>query len=250
MRLFKRISITIWCWILPFIFNTFLFGQDTNSIHQQISDVLSNAYQVYGPDEMLENGRLYIPDHPKAKGNPYLLDSEWMFTKLIVARDIFDSVQIKYNVNHEQIILKKGNLKQESHIPIILNNNFIDSFSAGDRYFVNLKTMPNIDDLNGFGELIYKGRIIFFIKHHKEFLTQYSQSNPYGVYSKLNSDYYIINNGKLTPLNTKGAFLKYFEPQKKEIKKYIRQNKIRYHKATSPQLNELIKYCDEISHSK
>ena len=225
-------------------------GQDINTIQQQISNVLSNANQVYGPDEMLENGRLYIPDHPKAKGNPYLSDTEWMFTKLIVAGDIFDGVLIKYNVNHEQIILKKENSKQESHIPIILNNNFIDAFSAGDRYFVNLKSMPFIDELSGFGELIYKERIIFFIKHHKEFLNQFSQSNPYGAYSKLNSDYYILNNGNLTRLNTKGAFLKYFEPHKKEIEKYIRQHKIRYRKATSPQLFELIKYCDEISHSE
>lgn len=252
MRLFKHISIHTWCWLLPFIFicNTILLGQDTNTIQQQISDVLSNANQVYGPDEMLENGRLYVPDHPKAQGNPYLIDTEWMFTKLIVAGDIFDDVQIKYNVNHEQIILKKGNLKQESHIPIILNNNFIDSFNAGDQYFVNLKSMPFIDELSGFGELIYKGRIIFFIKYHKEFLTQYSQSNQYGAYSKLNSDYYLLDNEKLTPLNTKGAFLKYFEPHKKVIKKYIRQNKIRYNKATSSQLYELIKYCDEISYSE
>ena len=252
MRFFKHISITIWCLLLPFVFisNTSLFGQDTNTIQQQISDVLSNANQVYGPDEMLENGRLYIPDHPKAKGNPYLLDAEWMLTKLIVAGDIFDSILIKYNVSHEQIILKKGDAKQESHIPIILNNNFIDSFNAGERYFVNLKSMLNIDDLNGFVEFIYEGKVVFFIKHHKDFLTQYSQSNPYGAYSKLNSDYYIVVKGKLNSLNTKAAFLKYFEPQKKEIKKYFRQHKIRYHKATSSQLNELIKYCDEISYSE
>lgn len=241
------VNILLLLFLTLFISNPILVGQNANTIQSQISDVLTNAKQVYGPDEMLENGRLYIPEHPKAKGNPYLTDTEWMNGNLIVKDDTYNNVLVKFNVCLEQLILKKAYEGQESHIPIVLNNNFIDSFNSDDRYFVSLYTMPFIKELTGFVELIYEGRIVFIIKHHKEFITRYSQSNPHGAYSKLNSVYYIYEDDKLTRLSTKRSFLNYFEYYRKEIKKFMRQEGIRFKKASSPQLFELIKYCDEVS---
>ncbi len=247
---YLSVKILLLLFLLSFFSNALLLGQNDSNIQSQISDVLTNTNLVYGPDEMLENGRLYIPDHPKARGNPYFTDSEWKEGSLIVKGDVYSNVLVKFNVNLDQLILKKEYIKKESHIPIILNNNFIDSFSVEDRLFISLHTMPFIPELIGFAELIYKGRIIFLIKHNKEFINRYSQSNPYGDYSKLNSVNYIYEDERLTRLNTKRSFLNYFESYKKEIKKYIRQNSIRYKKATSAQLFELIKYCDEVSHDE
>jgi hypothetical protein len=170
-----------------------------------------------------------------------------MMGKLILQGDIFSNTLLKYDVSLELVILKKEVKNQESHIPIILNNNFIDSFEVEGRLFVNLNTKPFIHNLSGFVEMIYEDRIIFMIKHHKEFINRYSQSNPYGAYSKLSSTYYLYENEMLTRLSTKNSLLNHFEPYKKEIKKFLRQQNIRYKKATSKQLYELIKYCDEIS---
>lgn len=229
--------------------NTIIVGQTENLIHEQISDILKIANQVCGPDEMLENGRLYTPDHPKARGNPYLEGTDWMIVKLFIKGDEFNDVKIKYNVHLEQLILKKEINDQESHIPILLNNNFIDSFDKEGRHFINLIGMPFNNELSGFAELIYNGQLIFIVKHTKEFLKRYSQSNAYGAYSKLYSTYYVYENGKLIRLGKKGSLLKYFEPIQKEVKNFIRQQNIKYKKATNAQLYELIKFCDEKSHN-
>jgi len=224
-----------------------IVGQ-TNEEHQNVSDILEKTHLAYGPNEMLENGRIYTPLHPRAKGNPYFLETSWMPGKLIVKGDIFSELKIKYNVALEQLIFKKEIENQESHIPIILNNNFIDSFDIESHHFINLNTMPFHDKLSGFAELIYQAQLIFLVKYNKEFLNRYSQSNPYGAYSKLSSVYYIYENEKLTRLGTKRSFLKYFEPIRKEIKKFLRKNNIRFKKASNTQLKELIRYCDEKSH--
>ena len=250
MKHFQNLSVKLWfVLLLVFVFSKVtLLGQNADDIQHQITDILEKANRVYGPDEMLENGRLYIPAHPKANGNPYFMGKGWLAGKLIITGDIFSNVKIKYNVNLELLILKKEIENQESHIPIILNNNFIDSFDTGDHHFINLNAMPFNDELSGFAELIYQGQLIFLVKHTKEFITRYSQSNPYGAYSKLYSIYYIYENDELTRLSTRRTFLNYFEPFRKEIKKYMRQHSITYKKATNAQLYELIKYCDEISH--
>lgn len=238
------------------IFLSFLFFgwsiklvAQTNNKHKQTAEILDKAKFVYGPNEMLENGRIYIPTHSRAKENPYFSGTDWMTAKMIIKGDLLEDLRIKYNVNLEQIILKKEVENQESHIPIVLNNDFIDAFDSDGHHFINLKTMPISEDLSGFAELIYDGQMVFLVKHTKEFLNRYSQSNPYGAYSKLYSVYYIYENEKLTRVATKGAFLNYFEPIKKEVKKFIRKHKIKYKKATNSQLYQLIEYCEDKSHN-
>lgn len=225
-----------------------LNGQ-TKEKQQYLSEILDKAYAVYGPNEMLENGRIYIPKHSRAQGNPYFAGTDWMATTMTIKGELFNDLKIKYNVNLELLILKKEKENQESHIPIVLNNNFIDSFESDGRQFINVKTKPFGDELSGYVELIYDSQIIFLVKHSKEFLNRYSQSNPYGAYSKLYSVYYIYGNEILTRVSTKGSFLNYFASFKKEIKKFLRQHNIKYKKATNNQLYQLIKYCDEKSHN-
>lgn len=227
---------------------TYLAGQKSDQ-QQLVANILDKAQYAYGPNEVIENGRIYIPDHPRANGNPYFLDLDWISGTLVIKGDKFSDLKVKYNVNLDELILKKEKENQESHMPIMLNYNFIDSFELEGHHFINLSGMPFSDELSGFAELIYEGEIIFLIKHTKEFLNRYSQSNPYGAYSKLNSIYYIYETETLTRVGTKKSLLKYFEPLRKEIKKFMRQNRIKYKKATHIQLYELIKYCDELSHN-
>ena len=234
--------------LLFFGWPTYLIGQK-NENQQLVSNILDKAQHAYGPNEIIENGRIYIPIHPRANGDPYFLDSDWINGMVVIKGDKFSNLNVKYNVNLEELILKKEKENQESHIPIVLNYNFIDSFELEGHHFINLSVMPFGDELAGFAELIYQGEIIFLIKHTKEFLNRYSQSNPYGAYSKLNSTYYIYETETLTRLGTKKSFLNYFEPIRKEIKKFMRQNRIKYKKASHIQLYELIKYCDELSHN-
>jgi len=249
MKYLQNISVRIWLilFVAFFFCKEKVVAQNADNKQQAVTEILRKANQVYGPNEMLENGKVYIPDHPKAKEYPYYLESGWMDARLILKGDIFIDLHVKYNVCLELLILKKEVENQENHIPIVLNNNFIESFDIKDHHFINLNTMSFNAELSGFAELIYQDQLIFLVKHTKEFLPQFSQSNPYGAYSKLSSNYYIYKNDKLTRLNSKKAFLNYFEPFRKDIKKYMRQNNIKYKKASSTQLYNLIKYCDEVS---
>jgi len=241
-------TVVIFLVLLFFGWPTYIIGQK-NEKQELVSNILDKAQQAYGPNEVIENGRIYIPIHPRANGYPYFLDADWMMGKLVMKGDNFNDLNIKYNVNLEELILKKEKENKENHLPIVLNNNFIDSFELEGHHFINLDSMPGTDELSDFAELIYQGEIIFLIKHTKEFLNRYSQSNPYGAYSKLNSTYYIYETERLTRVGTKKSFLNYFEPNRKEIKKFMRQNRIKYKKASHIQLHDLIKYCDEQSHA-
>lgn len=239
------------CRSLVFCFLLFgsgqLSGQEEPNPGNRINDLLSKTIAYFGPDEVLENGRIYSPSHPRAEGNPFLNDGEWKHGSLLIQGDYYPDIKLNYDVTMDQVILKKEIENQESHFPIILNSNFIESFELENRHFINLDKAEINNALNGYAELIHEGRFLFFTKHRKEFLNQYSQSNPNGFYSKLSSVHYIYDQGKLTRMGSKKAFLDYFDPLRKKLKKYMRQEKIRYKKAHHQQLSDLMRYTDEIS---
>lgn len=221
-------------------------SQDNNQL--QLAELLTKTRMLYGHDEVLENGKLYSPAHPKAKGNPFFSSPGWKTGKLDICGDVYVDIGVNYDVTLDQVILKKEIANQENHYPIILNSNFINSFEFEGHTFVNLKDTTINKELPGYTELIYRGNFIFLAKHVKEFLNQYSQSNPYGYYSKLYSDYYIVEGEKLTRLNTKRVFLSYFDANRKDLKKYFRQNNIKYKKESNSRLADLLEYADELSH--
>lgn len=224
-----------------------LSGQDEHVIPHQIDEIMTKTADYYGPDEVLENGRFYSPAHPKAEGDPFFLGPVWMQGSIIIEGDHYQDQILNYDVSVDQLILKKESENRASHYPIALNSNFIESFVVNDRHFINLDKTPIGNELSGYAELIYQGEFTFIAKYSKEFLNQYNQSNPYGYYSRLATNYYIYEKDALTRLGTRNAFLEYFKSQRKKLKRYMRQHHIRYMKAAPVELFDLMHYADELS---
>ncbi|RLD32722.1 MAG: hypothetical protein DRI72_06495, partial [Bacteroidetes bacterium] len=132
-------------------------------------------------------------------------------------------------------------------VVISLNNEFVDNFRLGDRYFVNATDFRVKGLQTDFVELLYHGNFDFFVGYVKLFNSNYSSKAPYGYYGKTISFYYILQDGRLTRINAKKSLLGYFEPYKKEIKRFMKKNKIKYGKASYTQLHALMHYCDNLT---
>jgi len=209
--------------------------------------MLSNYTEnIYGSDDIVVSGRTYLPDHYNAKGNPYFLFDNWTEGTLIINGKKYKKQEILYNIDIDKIILKTT-VSNNNEILLVLNNEFIDSFYFGKHYFINgAKYMPE-SKFRGFVEQVYCGSFTLLINHQKSFISRYTADTPNGLYSSTKSTNYILNNGKLKKLPTKKSLFEYFSPHKKEIKNFMRKNKIRYKKADYNNLYKLIEYCDNIS---
>jgi len=209
------------------------------------AELTERALQNYGPDDLLYRGLLYIPDHPKAENNPYFTENDWNKGAVTLAGEVYTGLDLKYNVNLNLIILKMQNNSSDAHQPVILGNDLIDSFTIGDVTFANLSRLDTTGKLAGFGQLIFNKDFIFYKSYSKEFLNQYSQSNPYGFYSKMNATYFLFRNGIKTKIGSKRALVNYFNPIKKPLKKYIRKEDFKFKTASKQEFYQLLNFCEK-----
>ncbi len=226
-------------------FSLQLFSQKDSKFLSSEEDLVHYSEQVYGADNMLVNGRIYVPEHGLAQGHPYYQINDWIVGTVYIESKEYKNVKLKFDLELDEFVIfikDKDNRKNY----IVLNRNYVDSLYLGKFLFVNFSDFSDLHQPLGYVEMVYNNELIFITKHTKDFKKEYSESKPYGEYSDQKSTYYIFEDTQLTKVLTKKAFLNYFPFNKKEIKKYLKKHRIKYKKANSGELFNLLKYCNEI----
>lgn len=195
---------------------------------------------------MLVRGLLYLPRHQKASGHPYYLSEKYLYGGISISNHYFDDVLLKYNIEIDRLILHTD-LIDGAPVNIVLNSQTIDSFNIQGRHFINTRILLGKDTLSRFFERIYSNGFSLIVRHYKEFRADYNDKTPHGRFTSNKPRLYLLNQGKLTAVSKKSSLLKYFIAYKKEIKKYIKQNKIKYKRANQWELKKLMKFCHDIT---
>jgi len=228
------------------IFDQTANAQDDSARLSKVEELYNYTEKLYGSDDILVNGRAYLPEHYNARGNPFFLSDAWISGTLFIDGKRYDNQKLLYNIEIEKLILETT-IQQKNKILLLLNTERIDSFYLGPRCFVNAERSIAENKFPSFVEQIYDGNFIVITRHQKSFVSTYNRSTPNGFYSKTQSIHYIIDKGKLKKLPTKKSVLDYFYTHRKEIKTFMRKNNIKYKKSDTIQLNKLFEFCDSIS---
>lgn len=217
---------------------------DPSETHTSVKSLFQYAESVYGPNDLLVNGVAYKPDHIQAESHPYFLSEEWQRGMVISNGRAFKEVDLKYNIVSDELVLRAA-IKTGAISFIVLNPKLVDAFEIGGHFFVNLPKQHQIESPAPFLELVYEGRQLFLIMHKKLFSAHYTERTPSGIFSKEKKTSYIFDNQQLYKVNNRRSLLKYFKSIKPALRKYMRKNRIRYHKADPHQLNQLMKFCED-----
>ena len=222
-------------------------AQEKSLTHQDdLQLLISNADSILGADDELINGVIYIQENLFASGHPFFLNPEWKEGSVTVNGEKHDGLFLKYNINTDELILRAE--RKRGGTPVItLNNEFIDNFYMGDRYYVNSMSFEVKGIQTDFVEQVYLGSFTFYVSYSKLFKNDYNNKTPYGSYAKTTASYFLLQNSIITNIASKKALFNYFEPYKKDIKKFMKRNKIKYKKTSSGQLRDLMQYCDQLT---
>ena len=216
-----------------------------NQNRASVDDLLAYSSEIYGTNDVLVNGWKYYPEHYNAKGNPYFMDEEWMIGRVSIQGKSFKHVELLYDVVNDELILRQM-LNNGSLVFVMLNKDFISSFTLTDHHFVHSKELESPALKSGFYEMVYDGELRFIIRYDKAFVNQYTAQSPHGSFSNQRAANYILNNGRVTRISSKRSLLNYFSAHKKQIRSFLREHRINYKKASTDELHQLMTYCDQL----
>lgn len=230
-----------------FLFFIFLCFQSLSQVNTSLEKLVDTTNLYYRASDLLNLGELYRPEHVYAKGHPYFVTDEYTLASVSVNNTSFENIKARYNIATDQLIIK-ARVDSGLLVSIVTRQDWVRSFSINDHYFISMGQVYPDNLIKGYCEQVYKGKQLFYIKYQKKFIDTYTDVTPEGFFSVLKLNKYIYDNGKFISVDTKRAFLKLYD-NKKAIKKFMHDNKIRYSKASSVQLNMLMQFCDGLPKS-
>lgn len=201
---------------------------------------------IYGLNPTLYSGQIFTYMVPSSvKGSQYLIEDNFMQGDIIINNQTFTNLLLNYDVYNQEVILRfESNYKT---VTIKLNKEKMDGFTLGKRKFILIKSpgepVPEIYQYFGDDQLMV-------LYHWEKELDLSSKSgNSFWSFSKPRKTMYLLIEKQKHRFKNNRTFLSLFEkPQKHEIKTFIKQNKINLKRISVTELNELIKFCNNVSH--
>ena len=258
---------------LIFLYGSVLNAQDIITINKSEESLIEYTKEIYKTDDLLNNGRIYIPVNRLAKGHPYFNSSDWKIGTIFINDEVYSEKLLKYDIESDNIIINIK-LNKEEYLNIELNSHIIDSIYLSnifsDNYIPDKKNRENYELIyrlynqnkaylksannhkkwifitygDELYELIYKGKYSLINKYFKEFKNNYSESNHYGSYTNEKSKKYILYDNNIYSVNSKKDFIDFFTKNKEQVSKFIKENKISYNKANNKDLIRLMRFCN------
>jgi hypothetical protein len=216
-------------------------------VGESTQKLIDTTNRFYKASDLLNLGEVYNPDHIYAKGHPYFITDDYTLASLTVNNTVFEEIKARYNIVTDQVIIK-ATVDSGLLVNTVTKEDWVHSFKINDHFFVSVSKLYPDKNMKGYCEEVYKGNQAFFIKYRKKFVDTYNDNSPEGFFSVVKINKYIYDKGKFIPVDSKRAFLQVYQ-DRKLVKKFMRENKIRYSKATTAQLNALMKFCDGLPKS-
>ena len=230
---------------LNFFLNKALSAQHINVSEKGFYELKENFDQLNGPDYNLLNGRQY--DHLNSgKSHPYFNTDRYRPGSLLLNGETYDSITINYDISDQQLtLLYPGNSGQE--LKVVLNREMIDHFQIDGLTF-RLMSYPETG--SSFFQVLSSGDISCFLLWKKTLSRSTVSGNTSYKYSKQSREIYLQREGRLYVVRSRSSFTSiYDEAYRKEIKEFLRREKIRFRNASDEKLGDLMNFCIELIHS-
>lgn len=224
---------------LVFSFHTNLLGQT-----EQYQDNWQYFNSKYGVDPELYNGVKYFPSHTQAEGHPFLLIERPVVGEVVMSGKKYTGLTLNYDIYNQQLILNYTNYTGAFE-RIVINSSLVDTFYIAYREFVQ-NPFPEI--AIPYLQLIYKGKISAFVGWSKIYEFRGTIKSGQHEYSDEKKSFYLVKNSEVYKFRNRRTFIKHFDDsQQKQVKVFLKNEKMKIRKATDFQLQQLLIFCNNLN---
>lgn len=219
--------------------------QDSLIFQTALSNTLAFYYSQLGDQSPLYNGSRFIPTGFEFRtGTPYFLSEQFDSGSVIYDGINFKHLPLLYEDLRQRLVTKIDNY------PLQLVNPRIRSFVISGHSFIRLAA----DSLNpgiprtGFYELLYPGPSSVLKETFKEIIDLASmEENAIIHFVEESHDYYIKSGNTYQRVKSKSELSEILHPYQKEIRRFMKKNKLNFRKDKENTLIQVAGYYDQIA---
>ena len=232
------------------VVNQSVFAQtaprDSSSQQSALNNTLSLFYSTIGTQSPLYNGTESYPYDPIVKGNAYYADVN-AFTPGSVNYDnmVFKNVPMLYDIYGDQLVILLFN----HFTKITLIKDKTSSFDFLDHHFIRIDTVTFLNNpaiKPGYYDELYYGKLQILAKYSKNIQT-YTGGLTLETYFNAEKSYFVRKNNLYYGFSGEGDLLDILKDKKKELKKYIRENQIKYRRNPEEAMVKIASYYDRLT---
>lgn len=196
------------------------------------------------PDnQVLFNGKLWINLYYMVKENQFLFSKDFLPANVTIKGQTFTNIKVRYDIYNDEILmpLDSGRILQ-------INKEMVDSFSMSfqNKTYHFIRTpKDSLSSPGGYANIIYKGKSVLEVKYIKKIdrpKTEGEEDNFYQL-----SRVYFVKDGLFYQVKNKKELFSVLDGYKKQIRDYMKKNKIRVSRNTPESFIPVIRYYDSIS---
>ncbi|HEY2580309.1 MAG TPA: hypothetical protein VGI43_00795 [Mucilaginibacter sp.] len=224
---------------------------DSSNLELNAINATNNVFnKAIGQESSLYNGPKYYFYNPlKVRGFAYFQD-----TIASPGNVYYDGVQHKgvelfYDLYKDDLITVL--FDKNTYFSLLKED--VQNFDLLDHHFININadTLTNNSVIkSGYYDELYHGRSQVLVKITKVIEpVQISIGTPdaYSIFSKPIQEFFIRKNNVYYNINSEGELLDILKDRKKQLKNYLRANKIKFRKKPGPVLASVAAYYDSLS---
>ncbi|MEJ0033464.1 MAG: hypothetical protein WDO15_25405 [Bacteroidota bacterium] len=221
--------------------NVCSFGQNVKIDSSFIADAKKNVVASYSnsisAQSHLYNGSAYTEYISQNEENPYFID-EWIEGSVVYDEEFHDNVPLLYDISIDRIVVDN----QFSIKKVLLVFEKVSDFTIQGHHFVMMKNTPL---QVGYYELAYDGSSKVYVRHRKALQSKVVDYSVVNLFEE-KKIYYIYKNGAFYTVRGKRSVVKLLEDKKKELKKFIRDNKLQFGNEKTRDISRLVQYYDQL----
>jgi hypothetical protein len=218
-------------------------ADDSMLYKKAVYHVISLYHQAIGEQSGLYNGSQYgrYPFSFAGGGYPFFKEDKPGAGSVMYDGILYENVELQYDETQEVLIM------QDSIRRIQLLNQKIEGFTLFNNAFIRIVKDSTAGPLvrTGFYNLLYNGNISL-LKREEKIIREDVSTGELLRFIDLNVYYYIQKNSTFYSIKKKSSVLDVFKDRKKDIRQYIRKNKLSYRGNRDNILIKVTAYYDQL----
>jgi len=203
-----------------------------------------NEYdKMYGPDEVLYNGKKYTYFLPAGtEGNQFFASPQYTIGTVTIKDKIFTGLALNFDIYNQQLLMTYKNENGITEI-IEISQAWLKGFHLLEKDFI----LINKDGESKFYQMLGNRSAKFLYYWYKTMKLDMKYSAQNYVFSAANRIVYLYYDGKTIPCRNKRSFKSMFDDEKwAGIRSYMHKNNIRLKKASDNKMTDFADFIDSL----